>query len=75
MWASLKNASVLLNECFENECDLLILGHNFISFAVCSWPRGGGEKPFKSGDPSPSFLQTQNLYVFNHRLVIKVKAD
>lgn len=25
---------ILLNECFENECDLFILGHNFISFAM-----------------------------------------
>lgn len=26
---------VLLNDCFENECDLFTPSHNFISFAMC----------------------------------------
>lgn len=62
---------LLLNECFENECDLFILGHNFISFAT-----QGGKKPSTFSNSRASFLQMRNLYFFfNYHLVIKVKAD
>lgn len=64
--------SVLLNECFKNECDLFILDHNFISFSsVC--PRRGELSRFSNCPPHS--CKCEISIFLNHHLVIKLKAD
>lgn len=47
MWAFKKDLfTVLLNECFENECYFFILDHGFVSFAT-----------YYSGRKKPLWLQ------------------
>lgn len=55
--------SVLLNECFENKCDLFILGHNFISFAVYAF---GEEKtnPLDLVTPAPPHSCKCGKFIF-----------
>lgn len=54
--------SVLLNECFKNKCDLFILGHNFVSFAVYPFGEEKTNPPDLVTPASSPFLQMQNLF-------------